>query len=157
MTKALNEQINKELYSSYLYLAMAADSEDKGLKGVAHWLERQHQEEYEHAMKIYRYLLDQCAKVELLPMEKPPVSYASTLKLFEEVLAHEKKVTKSIHDLVAQAIEEKDYATHTMLQWFVMEQVEEEASASEVLDKLRMLGDNVNAMFMLDRHLAARQ
>ena len=82
MTQSLNAQINKELYASYLYLAMAADCECKGLKGFAHWLERQHMEEYEHAMKIYRYLLNQCAKIELLPLEKPPVSYESMTKTF---------------------------------------------------------------------------
>lgn len=157
MTQALNKQINEELYSAYLYLSMSAHSESKGLHGFAHWLKAQYREETEHAMKMYQYLLDQGAPVKLQAIAEPPAEFGKEREMFEQVLKHEQHITKCIYDLVETAIAEKDYATHTFLQWFVMEQVEEEASAGEILDKLKMVGDKVNALFMIDRNLGMRK
>ncbi len=156
MAKALNDQVNKELYSAYLYVAMSAHSSEENLKGFAHWLAEQAKEETSHALKFYKYLLDQGAGVKLLAIAEPPASWTSSVKMFAEVLAHEKKVTASIHRLVELATAEKDYATQVLLQWFVTEQVEEESSAEEILSKLKLIGQDPRGLFMVDRELAAR-
>lgn len=156
MTTSLNGQINKELYSAYLYLSMSAYSDSIGLKGFANWFYVQYQEETEHAMRIYQYLQEQGESVKLQAIEQPPVEFETALQMFEATLEHEKFITKSINELVDLAIQEKDHATHIFLQWFVTEQVEEEANDNEIIDKLKLIGDQANALFMLDKDLASR-
>ncbi|MET1124979.1 MAG: ferritin [Archaeoglobaceae archaeon] len=156
MLEALNRQINAEIYSAYLYLSMAAYFDSKGLKGFTNWLKVQWQEELEHAMRLYEYVVSRGGRVRLYAIEEPPHDWESPLAAFEHVYRHEVNVTKSIHELVDLAVEEKDYATYNMLQWFVSEQVEEEANASEIVEKLRMVSDG-SGLLMLDRELAARR
>ncbi len=156
LQKALNEQIQKEFYSSYLYLSMAAYAESKNLPGFAHWLKMQQQEEHGHAMKFYKYVNERGGRVELLALEQPPADFASPTAMFEEVLKHEQYITASINKLYEKALKENDYATQVMLQWFIEEQVEEEASASEILETLKMAGEKGQALLMLDRQLARR-
>lgn len=156
MTKALNGQINKEIYSAYLYQAMSAHSTFIGLKGFANWFQIQMQEEMFHASKIYTYILDQGEQVELLAIEKPPKEFESALTLFQQTLDHEKIVTASINNLVALSQKEKDYATFSFLQWFVTEQVEEEANANDVLAQLKLAGSESSSLFLIDKELAAR-
>lgn len=156
MAKALNEQINAELYSSYLYLSMAAYAENEGLPGTANWLFVQVQEEMTHAQRMYAYMNRVGARVALDAIEKPPAEFEGIVSIFEQVLAHERKVTALINGLVDIAVEEKDHATESFLKWFVDEQVEEEANANEILQQLKLLGDNAAALFMVDRDLQAR-
>jgi len=156
MADALNDQVNKEMYSAYLYLAMSAHSEEKGLSGFANWFMVQYKEEMTHAMKIYHYIQEQGAKVNLKAIEEPPFDFQSPLDMFKKTLAHEQFVTRSIHELVDLAISENDHATHIFLQWFVTEQVEEEANDHEIIGKLEMIGNNPGVLFMLDRELGSR-
>jgi ferritin len=156
MLNALNGQLNKELYSAYLYLSMSAHSEYIGLKGFANWFMVQYQEEMTHAMKIYDYINSQGGKVKLLAIDEPPSEFASPLDMFEKTLEHEKFITKSINDLVTLAMKEKDYATNIFLQWFVTEQIEEEANDNDIIAKLKLIGDSGDALLMLDKDLAAR-
>ena len=156
MQDAINRQINKELFSSYLYLSMVAYFEDKNLPGVAHWLRLQADEEKEHAMKFFDYLLERGARVKLTALETPKFEWSSNLEAFKEVLAHEQMITASINELYGLALEEKDYPSQILLQWFVTEQVEEEASASEVLAQLEMIEDKGTAVLMLDKELGKR-
>ena len=153
---ALNKQINAELYSSYLYLSMSAYFESINLKGFASWMRVQTQEELVHAMKFYDYLIERGGKVVLSSIESPPTEWSSPLAIFENAYQHEQKVTGLINDLVDLAIAEKDHATNIILQWFVSEQVEEEASADEVVQKIKLMGDARGGIFMLDRELAQR-
>ena len=153
--KALNGQVNKEMYSAYLYMAMSAYSDTIGLKGFANWLMVQYHEEMLHAMKIYEYITRQGGKVKLAAIAEPPVEYGTPLAMFKKVLEHEKFVTKSINDLVNLAVAQKDHATHIFLQWYVTEQVEEEANAMTVMQKIKMVQGS-SAMIMLDNELAAR-
>lgn len=155
MKKALNEQIKWELYSSYLYLSMATYFKDKGLEGFARWMEVQALEELSHAMKFYSFVCERGGKVDLQPIDGPPTTWASATAVFEHVLEHERHVTERIHRLVDQAIEEKDHATNNFLQWFVAEQVEEEASAADVLNKVKLV-EGGHGLFMLDRELGQR-
>ncbi|WP_406656838.1 ferritin [Methanolobus sp. ZRKC2] len=157
MTEALNEQINKEMYSAYLYMSMSAHCTNVGLDGFANWFMVQYQEEMTHAMKIYDYLNEQGEKVRLEAIEKPPSEFGTILDMFEATLGHEQFITKSIHGLVDLANEEKDYATQIFLQWFVTEQIEEEANDNEIIAKLKMVGNEGNGLFMLDRDMAARK
>lgn len=154
--KAINEQINKELYSAYLYLAMSLDAESKGLKGAGIWFKVQYQEETAHAMKFMGYLLDQGATVELGAIQKPPATFASLLDMFEKTLKHEQLVTKSIHALMDLAKAEKDHATEILLQWYVTEQVEEEKNDNDVLTQLKMAGTSTGTLLMLDKQLGKR-
>ena len=156
MQDAINEQIKNELYSGYLYLAMAAYAEDQNLPGFAHWMKAQCQEEVEHAMKFFGYIAERGGRVELKAIDEPPVEFDSPTALFEMTLEHEKKVTGLINDLYELALEEKDYASQVLLQWYIEEQVEEEATASEILETLKMAGDKGQALVMMDRGLAAR-
>lgn len=157
MQAAINAQINAEMWSAYLYLAMSMDAADNGMKGVAHWFEKQYNEEMEHAFKFIGYLHDQMARVELKPIAKFTTSWdGCPLKMFENALAHEKKVTGMIHDLCDLAAEEKDYATSAFLQWYATEQVEEEANCQEILDALKCIGEEKAAFFMFDRQLGKR-
>ena len=156
ITKALNEQIMKEIYSAYLYQSMAAYSAGKNLKGFASWFQIQSLEELYHAEKIYNYIFDQGEEAELLGIDKPPREFKSLKDLFEQTLAHEKKVTASIKSIVDLAKKENDDATYIFLQWFVMEQVEEEATPSEILGRLEVVGDQGSGIFMMDSELGAR-
>lgn len=155
MLKQLNEQITKELYSSYLYLQMAGFLDDRNLAGMANWMKLQAQEEIAHAMIFYNYVDERGGRIEVGGIDKPPAEYDSPLDVFEKTLEHEKKVTASIHSLMDRAVEEKDYATQDRLQWFIAEQVEEEATPAELIAKLKQVGDG-NGLFMLDREMAAR-
>jgi ferritin len=157
MRKELNEQVNKEMYSGYLYMSMSAHCSDIGLDGFANWFMVQYHEEMFHAMKIYGYLQDQSAKVELKAIEKPKQSWASAMDILKETLEHEKLVTASIHALVKLADDERDYATHTFLQWYVTEQVEEEKNASDIISRLELSGEGKGpGLFMIDKELAGR-
>jgi ferritin len=155
--EALNRQINRELYSAYLYLAMSAHFENVNMKGFAKWMRIQAKEEQAHAFKIYDYVIARMGKVVLSSIEAPKAKWASAGKVFEEVYAHEQKVTGMINALVELAIKEKDHATFEMLQWFVKEQVEEEEHASEILGKIECIGDIPGHLFCLDRELVKRQ
>jgi ferritin len=155
--KALNEQINAELYSAYLYQSMAAYFEDKSLSGFARWMDLQAEEEMTHARKIYDYVNERGGRVILEGIDKPKNEWESNLDIFEDSLAHEEKITAMINDLVSLAAEEKDYATHSFLQWFVDEQVEEEDTVGEIVDKLKLVGDSTQGLFMMDDKLAVRQ
>jgi len=156
MQEALNYQLNRELYSSYLYLSMSAYFQSINMKGFAHWMRVQTQEELAHAMKFYDYLGQRGGRVTLSPIESPPSEWGSPLEAFEHVYEHEQKVTGLINDLVNLAISEQDHATNNFLRWFVTEQVEEEESASEVVEKLKLVGDATEGLFMLDNELGQR-
>lgn len=156
MQKAFNEQFQAEMYSSYLYLAMCACFEEMNLTGMSTWMRMQSQEEYGHAMKFLRHLLERQGHAELMTIDAPPSKWDSPLEIFEAAYAHEQKVTKMINDLMQKACEEKDHASVIFLQWFVTEQVEEEATASGIVEKLKLIGDSMNGLFMLDRALGAR-
>ena len=156
MTGALNKQVNNEIYSAYLYLSMSAHSTFVGLKGFANWFMVQYQEEMVHAMKIYDYINAQGGQVKLMAVAQPPTEFGSPLEMFGKTLEHEKFVTKCINDLVDLAIEEKDHASNIFLQWFVTEQIEEEANDNEIISKLKLVGKEGNGLFMIDKELAAR-
>jgi ferritin len=156
MVKALNEQINKEIYSAYLYMSMSSYSDFIGLKGFANWFMVQYQEEMEHAMRFYNYIQEQGEQVKLLAIDQPETRFASPMAMFEKTLEHEKYVTKRINMLVDQAVKENDHATQIFLQWFVTEQVEEEANANDIIGKLKLVGKQGNGLFMVDKELAAR-
>ena len=157
MQDAINNQINKEMFSSYLYLSMAAYFEGSNLPGFGNWLRIQAQEENEHAMKLYNFLLERGGKVELKAIAAPKVDWASTMEAVEEVLEHEQFVTKSIHELYEVALAEKDYATQVLLHWFIEEQVEEEANASAILDSMKRIEAHDTAVLMLDHRLSKRK
>jgi ferritin len=153
---ALNKQINEEIFSSYLYLSMSADFENKNLKGFANWMKVQASEEMTHAMKLYNFVLERGCKIELESIKKPQTNWKSPLQAFSDALNHEQFITNCINNLVNTAQKEKDHATSNMLQWFVDEQVEEEANADEILSKLKLIKDNTSSLFMLDKELQAR-
>ena len=156
MLDALNKQINAELYSAYLYLSMSAHFESKDLKGHANWTRCQAQEELVHAMKIYDHVNERGGHVELKPIDGPQIEWESPTAVFEHVYSHEQKVTGMINDLVELSIKSRDHATTNFLQWFIDEQVEEEASANEVLQKLKMVGNEGSGLFMVDKELSKR-
>lgn len=154
--EALNQQINAEFYSSYEYLAMSAYFESVNLSGFAQWMRLQSQEEYGHAIKFYDYMQQVDGKITLMKIDPPSGGWKSPLDVFQETYAHEQKVTKSIYSLVELAMSEKDFATNNFLQWFVSEQVEEEATALKILEKIKLIGDNKSALFLLDREMSQR-
>jgi len=156
MADALNDQMNKEIYSAYLYMSMSAYSSYLGLKGFANWFMVQYQEEMAHAMKFYGYIIDQGEQVKLKAIEQPPTEFKSPMDMFEKTLKHEQFVTKCINDLVNLAIKEKDHATNIFLQWYVTEQIEEEGNDNDIIGKLKLVGDKGDGLFMLDKELAAR-
>lgn len=156
MQKALNEQIQAEFFSAYLYLSMAAYFEDLGLEGMANWMSIQFQEEQSHAMKFFRYIVERGSRVELAALEKPEQTWASPLAAFEAALAHERHISGRINELADLAGAEKDHATHNMLQWFIAEQVEEEASVDAIVNQLRLVGEQGPGLFMIDRELKTR-
>ena len=157
MQAAINDQIQKEFASAYLYLAMSAHFETLTLPGIASWLRTQFKEEQEHALKLYDYLIERGGEVELMAIPQPAKSWASPLEAFREVLAHENKVTKSIHDLYALAVQENDYATQVMLHWFIDEQVEEEDNAGQIVANLERIEAHDTAVLMLDHRLGKRE
>jgi ferritin len=154
---AMNSQIQAELYSAYLYLSMSAYCESKNLGGFAHWMKMQYQEETSHAMKFMDYLQERGGTVALKAIEAPPTEFGTPLEVFEQTLAHEIHVTNLINKLYEAALEEKDYAAQIFLQWFINEQVEEEASATAVLERLKIIGDkSTGAILYLDKELRKR-
>lgn len=156
MQTAINAQINAELYSAYLYLSMSAYYQSLNLPGFANWMRVQVQEELVHATKFYDFMHERGGRVALQSIAGPPIEWASPAAPFEDAYQHEVSVTKRIHDLVSLALEERDYATNTFLDWFVTEQVEEESSTDAVVRQLRLIGEDRSALFMLDRELAMR-
>jgi ferritin len=156
MLEACNGQLNAEWYSSYLYVSMAAYFESLNLKGFAHWMSVQAKEEWVHGELFYAQIHDRRGRVTLRAIEAPATEWESPREAFEHVLAHEQKVTGLINKLMDQAVGESDHATSNFLQWFVGEQVEEEAAADAILQQLKLIGDNAHALLMLDRELAAR-
>ncbi len=154
--EALNKQVNAEMYSAYLYLSMSADLESMNLKGFSNWMTVQAKEEMTHAMKIYRYVFERGGQVKLDKIDKPPSGWKNPLAAFTDSYSHEQKVTAMINDLVELSEKERDHATRSMLQWFVDEQVEEEANADEIVQKLKMVKNAPGGIFMLDRELGSR-
>jgi ferritin len=152
----MNVQINKEFYSGYLYLSMAAHFSQANLGGFSHWMKAQAKEELEHALKFYEFLNELGEKVELQPIAQPEIKFGSPIKVFEQVLEHEIFVTARIHLLYEMALQEKDYPTQVFLQWYINEQVEEEKHATEILETLKMGGESGSALIMMDKALAAR-
>jgi ferritin len=156
MQDAINEQIKFEIYSANLYLSMSAYIEGKNLKGIAHWLRVQYEEETFHALKLYDYLKNREGQVIIQSIDAPPSEFGTPLETFEKVLEHEQHVTAGINKLYKIAIEENDFAAQIFLQWFVNEQMEEEASASEVIGKMKLIGDRGVDLLYLDTELSAR-
>lgn len=157
LCEAINAQIQNEIASAYLYLDMSAQCATRTLKGTAHWLRRQWEEELGHATKMMDYLIERGNEVRLKAIPKPEFRFQSLTAAFEQVLDHEQKVTTAIHDLFTLAAGEKDYAAQAFLQWYVNEQVEEENSARDVVDMLRIGGDQGAALLMVDRRLGERR
>lgn len=156
MAQALNDQINREMYSAYLYMSMSACSNQTGLKGFANWFMVQYHEEMFHAMKLYEYVQRQGEEVKLEAIKAPPAEFSSQLDMFTQTLAHERYITSSINDLMELAIKKKDHATQIFLEWYITEQVEEEENDNDIIAQLKLIGDNVHALLMLDRELSAR-
>jgi ferritin len=156
LQSAINDQIKHEFYSAYLYLAMSAYCETINLPGFAGWMRAQHQEELAHAMKFFDFVNDREGSVELQAIEQPPSEFQSPLDIFQRALEHERKISSLIHQLYELAVKEKDYPTQTMLQWFITEQVEEEKSASQVVEQLKIIGNDGGALLLLDRELGGR-
>lgn len=154
---AINEQINKELYSAYLYLSMSSYCESESLAGFAGWMRAQAQEEVNHAMRLFDHVAARGGRVVLKAIEMPTPVWKSPLEMFEEVLQHERKVTGMINRLYELALSENDYATQMELQWFITEQVEEEESAGQIVDQLKRVGDQPMGLLMMDRQLGERQ
>jgi ferritin len=154
--KALNSQIHREMSSSYLYLSMAAYFESQNFNGFAHWMKVQSGEEYGHAMKFYSYINQRNGRVNLNKIDSPKSEWKDVIEVFSDTLKHEQMITGEIDKLVDLAATVKDHATTAFLQWFVNEQVEEEATALNILDKIKLLGDNMSALFLLDRELGMR-
>jgi ferritin len=156
LQKALNEQINAEYHSAYLYLSMASYLDSINLDGCAHWMQIQAQEELMHGMKIYDYILERGGRVLLQPVEGPPTEWSSVQEAFEAAQKHERMMTGLVNDLANLAQTEKDNATNNLMQWFVDEQVEEEATVDDIVQKIILLGGQGPGLFMLDRELKAR-
>ncbi len=157
LQQAINEQINAELHSAYIYLSMSAYLEGQNLPGFAHWMRLQNDEEQVHAMKLFDFMVDRGGAIELKTIAAPPITFESVLDVFERALAHEQKVTGLINALYDVAMAEGDYPTQVLLQWYIQEQVEEEKSAGDAVDQLNMLGDFAPGILMMDREMAARQ
>jgi ferritin len=156
LQQELNDQMNNEFFAEYEYLSMAAYFHEGNLDGIANYFHVQAQEEHFHAMKIFHFILDKGGKVELQQIAKPDIDFASPVAVFEKALAHEQKVTKSINDLMDEAIKENDHAVNSFLKWYVDEQVEEEASASKALGKMQIIGGKGEGLLMIDQEFAGR-
>jgi len=157
IVKALNDQINAEMYSHYIYLGMAAYFHDENLPGFGVWMEKQAAEEMSHAMKIYKHVIERGGRATLQKIDAPPVKWNSPLAAFENAYKHECEISSKINNIVDMAIAEKDHATNVFLHWFVDEQVEEEANALEIVNHIKMLGESKNGLFMLDHNLGKRE
>jgi ferritin len=157
LESAINDQIQREFASAYIYLSMAAYFEATTLPGFANWMRIQFHEEQAHAIKFFDFVHDRGGVVKLQPIEGPPTEFKSPVEVFEITLGHEQKVTGHINDLYALAVEERDYPSQTLLQWYIDEQVEEEKNAGDILGMLKMIAGNPHALLMLDRELGARQ
>ncbi len=153
---AINDQIQMELESAYIYLGMAAYLEEQNLPGFGHWMRMQDQEETAHAMKLFDFILDRGGHVELKPLAQPPASYKGALDVMQKALKHEQKVTASVTKLYELALKEKDYPAQILLQWFIDEQTEEEKTASDIIAQLEMVGDSGAGLVLIDRQLATR-
>lgn len=156
MTEALNKHINAEIYSAYLYMAMSAQASHSGFPGMASWFAIQTKEELSHTEKLYAYVNSQGAHVILEAIEQPQTKFDGALELFEATLKHEQLVTSLINDLADLAVEEKDHATQIMLQWFISEQVEEEENARDIIDRIKLAGNQGQGLFMIDKELGSR-
>jgi len=156
MEAALNEQVNAEFWSAYFYLSMSAYFEDKGLGGFANWMKVQFQEEQSHALKIFNFIVERGGRAELKPIAEVDQEWESVIHVFEETLKHEQKVTSLVNNLTDIAIELKDHASRSFLQWFVDEQVEEEAGVNELLDQLRMFEGKGYGLYQMDKELKSR-
>ena len=156
MQDTLNEQINKELYSAYLYLSMSAYFESVNLPGSAKWMRVQHDEERVHALKFFDYVNDRDGRVTLKVIDQPPADFASPLAVWEMVLEHEKKVTGLIYKLYEQAVKENDYATQSLLKWFIDEQVEEEKNVTLMLERFKQAGNQPATLLLFDSHFTKR-
>ena len=156
MTAAINDQIKAEFDSAYIYLAMSAYFEDSGLAGMAHWMKKQYKEEVEHAEKFIYYLYERGARVIIPEIARPKESYNEALDVFRTAYNHEQYVTSRIYKLVDMAVAEKDYATQSMLKWFVDEQMEEEDNTGGIVAKLEFLGGDKHGVYLVDRELSAR-
>lgn len=157
MEKALNEQLNEESFSAYLYMSMSAHFKALNLPGFAHWMEIQAQEEFIHAKKFYDYIIQRGGRVALAKIEAPATEWASPLDAFEAALKHEQHITSRINSLVDLSMKEKDHASGIFLHWFVTEQVEEEENSGGIVEQLKLIGDSKSGIFMLDRELGQRQ
>jgi ferritin len=157
MQDAINEQINKELYSAYLYLSMGAWAETQNLPGFAHWMHEQFEEETAHALRFFDHIVDRGGRVTLKAIDAPELEWKSPLAMFEQVLKHEQFVTSLIHNLYALAAKENDYPSQVLLQWYIGEQVEEEKHATYIVDTLKTVGEKGHALVMMDRELAKRE
>ncbi|MBD3319770.1 MAG: ferritin [Chitinivibrionales bacterium] len=156
MESALNGQINNEMYSAYLYMAMSSHANDRGLKGFAAWFMVQYHEEMFHAMKLYEYVQRQGNSVKLEAIKQPPNTWKSPMEMFQQTLKHEQFITSCFNELTELAIKEKDHATQIFLQWYVTEQVEEEENDNEIIGMLKVAGDNTHALMMIDRDIGSR-
>jgi ferritin len=156
MERRLNEQMNLEFSSFYSYLAMEARCKSLSLTGCAYWFSLQAEEERVHAMKIYNYLLDVDATVTLLPLAQPQTEVSTMVELFELALQHEQKVTRAIKDLMKFTVQDEDYATHSFLQWFITEQVEEESSVRDIVERLKLVGNSGEGLLIIDHELGSR-
>jgi ferritin len=153
---AMNDQINKEMFSAYVYLSMSAHFAAANLPGFAHWMRAQANEEVAHAMKLFDFVNERGGRVLLKAIDGPPVEFKSALAIFESAYEHEQKVTAMINGLYEVALKEKDYPAQIVLQWFISEQVEEEKNAGDIVQQLKMVGDDSRALLMLDRELGGR-
>ncbi len=153
---AMNDQLQKELQSAYVYLAMSSYTESLSLPGVSAWLRAQWEEELQHALKFYNYIIDRGSRPEFKTLTAPPAEYSSPLHVFEEALEHERAVTHSINDLYGLTTDEKDWASQAWLGWFVTEQVEEEKSVGQIVDDLKRVGDQGEGLYLLDKALGNR-
>lgn len=156
METKLNEHINAELYSAYLYLSMSAYFKSIDLPGFANWMQIQFEEEMSHAMKFFEFVDNMDGRIRLVTIQAPPVEWNSPVEVFQQTYEHEQYVSRQIFDLVSLSLEEKDHATNNFLQWFVAEQVEEESSAKSILSKLKFIGDSKSGLFMVDQELGKR-
>ena len=156
LVKALSDQVNAEYYSAYLYLSMCAAAENLGLKGAANWLFVQAQEEMAHGTHMYQYILEHSEVPFFAAIEKPPTEFHNVNAIFEMVLSHEQKVTERINAISTLAMKESDHACYQFMMWYVNEQVEEESNAKDILDKLKLIGDNNGLLLTLETELAAR-
>lgn len=157
MEDALNQQINKEFYSAYLYLSMSAYCNNLGMSGAEHWFRMQYDEEIVHMSKMFDYVMQHGGNAQLLQIAQPPHEFGTILDVFEASLDHERFVTRSINELLDVAVAEKDHASQVFLQWYITEQVEEEAIVEDIVNRLKLAGDNGGALMMIDDKLSQRQ